>query len=144
MSLLPVRTFRAKIKTEIGAVHPDAFVCIRSFAGAPATSYESDGFTGHYNKKSTFDVIPYEASYYVSVEAKEEGYLSAPLLQFIKGEDESKDEEGNIIEATTNKFEKLHYVNMEHSATREILSGTREIPVMVLDAIQADIIRRFE
>lgn len=122
-----VRLFNAKIVDECGGEFPQAFVAIRAASKSAQETFTNTQCEGEYSIETTLEAISYKVNYWYSPTTKAAGYPSRPLLSYDDGE-----------------FSDTFTVDVEHPETKEILSGSREPSVMMFDAIQADIIRKFK
>jgi hypothetical protein len=121
-----VKTFFSKVTDEYGGEYPNAFVAVRAFSETSQTTGYSENCEDSYSIESDLDAITYRVNYWYSDITRANGKRSRPLNH----------EENGV-------FSDVFTVDLMDLEVIKILSGDYGHTDKVLDAIKADITRKF-
>lgn len=122
----PVLTFHSKVTDEYGAEFPQALLAVRAVAESSQTTMYSESLEGVYDMNSDLEAITYKVNYWYTDQTKAAGKRSRKLI---------RDENGSFTDE--------HTVDLDDPEVATILNGDSGHVEKVLQAIKADITRKF-
>lgn len=122
----PVGTFFAKVTDEYGGEYPDAFLAVREHSESAQTTSRSETCEGVYVTESRFEAITYKVNYWYTDQTKAEGKRSRPLLN---------DSDG--------VFTDVFVVDLDNPQVSQILDSDLQYDTKIIEAIAADVRRKF-